>query len=59
MVRLYGICLTDAADLLGISYEAAKKRRQRAEAAWAIRWAPELRQIPTAEPSLVVTHRAA
>ena len=32
--RVAGLTLTDAARLLGLSYEAAKKRRQRAEAAW-------------------------
>ena len=43
--RLNGISLADAAVLLGISYEAAKKRRQRAEATWVAWWAPEL--LPT------------
>lgn len=43
--RLNGISLADAAVLLGISYEAAKKRRQRAEATWVGWWAPEL--LPT------------
>jgi DNA-directed RNA polymerase specialized sigma24 family protein len=33
--RLGGLSLADAAELLGLSYEAAKKRRQRAEAVWA------------------------
>lgn len=33
--RLGGLRLADAAELLGLSYEAAKKRRQRAEAIWA------------------------
>ena len=32
--RVAGLTLTDAARLLGLSYEAAKKRRQRAEASW-------------------------
>ena len=41
--RLAGIRLADAAVLLGISYEAAKKRRQRAEALWVEWWAPERR----------------
>lgn len=40
--RLNGIRLGDAALLLGLSYEAAKKRRQRAEATWVEWWAPEL-----------------
>jgi hypothetical protein len=43
--RLNGISLGDAAVLLGLSYEAAKKRRQRAEAVWVAWWAPEL--LPT------------
>jgi DNA-directed RNA polymerase specialized sigma24 family protein len=33
--RLGGLSLADVAGLLGLSYEAAKKRRQRAEAIWA------------------------
>jgi hypothetical protein len=33
--RFGGLSLLDAASLLGLSYEAAKKRRQRAEAIWA------------------------
>jgi hypothetical protein len=33
--RFGGLSLLDAASLLGLSYEAAKKRRQRAEAKWA------------------------
>jgi hypothetical protein len=33
--RLGGLSLADAAELLGLSYEAAKKRRQRAEAVCA------------------------
>jgi hypothetical protein len=33
--RLGGLSLAGAAELLGLSYEAAKKRRQRAEAVWA------------------------
>jgi hypothetical protein len=39
--RRGGLNLTDAARLLGLGYEAAKKRRQRAEAGWAAWWAPE------------------
>jgi hypothetical protein len=35
--RIAGLPLADAAALLGLSYEAAKKRRQRAEAEWASR----------------------
>jgi hypothetical protein len=40
--RLDGLPLHDVAHLLGISYEAAKKRRQRAEAAWFAWWRPDL-----------------
>jgi hypothetical protein len=35
--RVGGLSLRDAAALLGLSYEAAKKRRQRAEAEWLSR----------------------
>jgi hypothetical protein len=35
--RVNGLNLTDAARLLGLSYEAAKKRRQRAEAVWLVK----------------------
>jgi hypothetical protein len=35
------LSLTDVARLLGLGYEAAKKRRHRAEAGWAAWWAPE------------------
>lgn len=38
--RLRGVDLHASAQLLGISYEAAKKRRRRAEAAWAQWWDP-------------------
>lgn len=41
--RLHGVQLADAARLTGLSYEAAKKRRRRAEVAWLCWWAPELR----------------
>jgi hypothetical protein len=40
--RLGGLSLTDAAVLFAMSYEAARKRRQRAEAGWAAWWVPEL-----------------
>lgn len=40
--RLGGIRLADTAALLGISYEAAKKRRRRAEVAWVRWWRPVL-----------------
>lgn len=39
--RLGGLQLRDTAQLLGVPYECAKKRRQRAEAAWVAWWAPE------------------
>lgn len=39
--RRGGMPMSDAARVLGIGYEAAKKRRQRAEAGWAGWWAPE------------------
>jgi hypothetical protein len=42
--RVAGHTVRWAARRLGIGYEAAKKRRQRAEARWAARWAPEARQ---------------
>lgn len=48
--RLDGLRLADAAALLGMSYEAAKKRRRRAEAALAGWWAPYLcRALPAVE----------
>lgn len=39
--RLNGLSLHDASTLLGINYEAAKKRRRRAEAAWVEWWASQ------------------
>lgn len=39
--RLNGLTLADAAMLLGLGYEAAKKRRRRAEAALVTWWAPD------------------
>jgi DNA-directed RNA polymerase specialized sigma24 family protein len=42
--RLSGVQLTVAAGLCGLSYEAAKTRRQRAERAWVAWWTPELRR---------------
>ncbi|MGH9228306.1 MAG: hypothetical protein ACRD07_06150 [Acidimicrobiales bacterium] len=41
--RLNGLTLMDAAVLLGLRYEAAKKRRRRAETTWLCWWAPDLR----------------
>jgi hypothetical protein len=41
--RVVGHSLNYAAAQLGIRYEAAKKRRQRAEARWAAWWAPDAR----------------
>jgi hypothetical protein len=38
--RVNGLTLRDAATLLGLNYEAAKKRRRRAEASWVARSAP-------------------
>lgn len=38
--RLRGVDLRSTAILLGLSYEAAKKRRRRAEVAWAHWWNP-------------------
>jgi DNA-directed RNA polymerase specialized sigma24 family protein len=50
--RLHGVELADAARLTGLSYEAAKKRRRRAEVAWLCWWAPELRPtLPSPTPS--------
>jgi hypothetical protein len=43
--RLNGLSLVDAAMLLGVTYEAAKKRRRRAEAAWMAWWAPDRRPV--------------
>jgi hypothetical protein len=43
--RLNGLSLVDAAMLLGVSYEAAKKRRRRAEAAWVAWWGPDQRPV--------------
>lgn len=40
--RLDGADLATVAPLLGLSYEAAKKRRRRAEVAWVRWWAPEV-----------------
>lgn len=39
--RAEGLALAAAAGRLGLSYEAAKKRRQRAERRWADWWAPD------------------
>lgn len=44
--RLSGLSLRDAATLLGLNYEAAKKRRQRAEADCRRRWMSEGHQPP-------------
>jgi hypothetical protein len=41
--RLGGLTLLDAATLLGVNYEAAKKRRRRAETSWLAWWAPSSR----------------
>jgi hypothetical protein len=50
--RLHGVELADAARLTGMSYEAAKKRRRRAEVAWLCWWAPELRPtLPSPIPA--------
>lgn len=57
--RLHGVELADAARLTGMSYEAAKKRRRRAEVAWLCWWAPELRPtLPSSTPA-VAGRRAA
>jgi hypothetical protein len=56
--RLHGVELADAARLTGMSYEAAKKRRRRAEVAWLCWWAPELRPTLPATPA-VAERRAA
>jgi hypothetical protein len=48
--RLSGVSLSDAAVLLGVTYEAAKKRRRRAEVTWLSWWAPELRPTYTSPP---------
>jgi hypothetical protein len=45
--RLNGLSLADAARLLGVSYEAAKKRRRRAEVAWLAWWSPDQRPVHT------------
>jgi hypothetical protein len=47
--RIAGLPLADAAALLGLSYEAAKKRRQRAEAEWVSR---RIDRVPPAASSL-------
>ncbi len=39
--RITGRSLPEVAHQLGLGYEAAKKRRQRAEARWVAWWAPE------------------
>jgi hypothetical protein len=39
--RIAGRTLAEVARRIGLRYEAAKKRRQRAEAAWVAWWAPE------------------
>jgi hypothetical protein len=39
--RIAGRTLPEVARRIGLHYDAAKKRRQRAEAAWAAWWAPE------------------
>jgi hypothetical protein len=49
--RLHGVGLADAAMLTGVSYEAAKKRRRRAELAWLCWWAPELRPSLDSTPA--------
>jgi hypothetical protein len=49
--RLHGVGLVDAAMLTGVSYEAAKKRRRRAELAWLCWWAPELRPSLDSTPA--------
>jgi hypothetical protein len=49
--RLHGVELADAAMLTGMSYEAAKKRRRRAEVAWLCWWAPELRPSLDSTPA--------
>jgi hypothetical protein len=41
--RIAGRTLPEVARRIGLHYEAAKKRRQRAEAAWVAWWAPEAR----------------
>lgn len=41
--RIAGRTLPEVARRIGLRYEAAKKRRQRAEAAWVAWWAPEAR----------------
>jgi DNA-directed RNA polymerase specialized sigma24 family protein len=48
--RVDGLALQDVATLLGLSYEAAKKRRRRAEVAWAVWWAPEHRPLTRESP---------
>jgi hypothetical protein len=49
--RFAGRPLREVAERLGLGYETCKKRRQRAEARWAVWWAPE------SEPTLTNTHR--
>ena len=48
--RLRGVDLHATAQLLGLSYEAAKKRRRRAEVAWAEWWDPN--RDPTTDSTL-------
>lgn len=45
--RLNGLSLVDAARLLGMSYEAAKKRRRRGETTWLAWWAPGRHPVDT------------
>lgn len=57
--RLQGVELADAARLTGMSYEAAKKRRRRAELAWLCWWAPELRPLRPSSTPGTASRRAA
>ena len=43
--RVDGRTLPEVADELGLSYEAAKKRRRRAEARWAAWWLQDMGRV--------------
>jgi hypothetical protein len=44
--RIAGLALREAAQRLGLRYETAKKRRQRAEARWATWWTSSATPVP-------------
>ena len=50
--RLSGLRLNDAALMLGLSYEAAKKRRRRAEVAWLSWWLASNQSTPESKRAI-------